>query len=113
MEESGQPQVLSGSTALFHKSDIPDEVDLFMAFADASFIAQILARWAKRFKVKWHVRMNDEDWGSIDPTGLSRPLRDQMEKWSRRARVLSEGKGKWPIDEARRAELLRRHAGRH
>src|SRR5207247_8225709 len=103
----------SGSTPLFHKSGIPDEDDLFMAFADASVIVQALSRWAKRFKVKWHVRMNDEDWGSIDPTGRSRPLLDQMNKWARRARVPAQEKRTWPIDEDRRAELLLRHAGRH
>ena len=112
VESFGQPQVLSGQTPLFHQTGIPDEDDLFMAFADAAFILDRLASWSKRFKIKWHLRMNDEDWGSIDPTGLSRALLDQMEKWSRRARVVSEGRGRWTVPEDRRADLLRRHSGR-
>lgn len=112
VDEIDQPVLLSGSTPLFHPRGIPDEDDLFMAFADAAFILERLAAWSKRFGIKWHLRMNDDDWGSIDATGLSRPLLGQMEKWARRARVLSGGRGKWTIPEERRAELFRRHPAR-
>ena len=113
VEETGQPAVLSGGTALFHAQGIPDEDDLFMAFADAAFILDRLADWAKRFRIKWHLRMNGDDWGAIDPTGRSGPLAGQMEKWARRARVSPAEGGAWIVDEDRRAGLLRRHAGRH
>jgi hypothetical protein len=106
------PSTLAGRTALFHKSGIPDDEDLFMAFADAAFILGQLARWAKRHKIKWHVRMNDEDWGAVDPSGLTPPLLEQMGKWAHRLRIFPSGRDTWFVSENRRAELLSRHAGR-
>jgi len=109
-EESQGPTVLSGGTPLFHRSvKIPDPDDLFMAFADAAFILERLSDWSRRFKVKWHVRMNDEDWGAVDPSSFTKPLLDQMEKWARRVGVPSGGKGRWRVDESRRAELAARY----
>lgn len=110
--EEGRPAVLSGKTALFHTHGIPDEDDVFMAFADAAFIIGRLADWAKRFKIKWRIRMRDEDWGAVDPTGLTKPLREQMGKWSGRARVFESGPASWFIPEDRREALLARHTGR-
>src|SRR5947207_3183867 len=57
VSEEGRPSILSGRTPLFHKQGIPDDEDLFMAFGDAAFILGRLAGWAKRFKIKWHIRM--------------------------------------------------------
>jgi hypothetical protein len=110
--EDGRPAILSGKTTLFHAHGIPDEDDVFMAFADAAFILGKLADWAKRFKIKWRLRMNDEDWGAVDPTGLTKPLREQMGKWSGRARVFESGPATWAIPEDRRSGLLARYAGR-
>ena len=110
--EEGRPAILSGKTALFHAHGIPDDDDVFMAFADVAFIVGRLADWAKRFKIKWRVRMRDEDWGAIDPTGLTKPLREQMGKWSGRARVFECGPAAWFIPEDRREALLARHGGR-
>ncbi len=110
--ERGRPALLSGRTALFHSHGIPDEDDLFMAFADTVFILERLSRWARHHRIKWHVRMNDEDWGAVDPSGLTKPLAGRMEKWARRARVIPSGRGTWSVPEARRSELLARHAGR-
>jgi hypothetical protein len=107
-----RPSTLAGRTALFHKSGIPDDEDLFMAFADAAFILGQLAGWAKRHKIKWHVRMNDEDWGAVDPSGLTPPLLQQMGKWAHRLRIFPSGRDTWFVSEHRRAELLSRHAGR-
>ena len=107
-----RPTVLTGRTALFHKSGIPDDEDLFMAFADAAFILGRLAAWAKKHKIKWHVRMNDEDWGAVDPSGLTKPLLDQMGKWAHRLKIFPNGRDTWFIPEDRRAQLLARHAGR-
>jgi len=106
------PSTLSGRTPLFHKSGIPDDEDLFMAFADAAFILGRLADWAKKHKIKWHVRMNDEDWGAVDPSGLTKPLLKEMGKWARRLKIFPSGRDTWFIPEDRRAELLARHAGR-
>jgi len=106
------PSVLTGRTALFHQSGIPDTDDLFMAFADAAFILNRLAGWAKKHRIKWHVRMNDEDWGAVDPSGFTKPLADQMGKWAHRLKVFPSGRDTWFIPEDRRAELLARHAGR-
>ncbi len=112
-DEAGPPSILSGSTPLFHAPGaIPDEEDLFLAFADAAFIVGRLADWSRRFTIKWHLTMNGDDWGAIDASGLSPALLGQMEKWARRAKVDSAGKGTWSIPEGRRAELLRRHEGR-
>ena len=110
--EEGRPAILSGKMALFHAHGIPDEEDVFMAFADAAFILGRLADWAKRFKIKWRVRMNDEDWGAVDPVGLTPPLREQMRKWAGRARVFENGPASWSIPEERREALLSRYADR-
>lgn len=110
--EEDRPATLAGRTKLFHASGIPDEDDLFMAFTDAAFILGKLAVWAREHKIKWHLRMNDDDWGAVDPGGLTKPLFGQMEKWARRAGVFSSGKDAWFVPEDRRAALLARHAGR-
>jgi hypothetical protein len=110
--EEERPAILSGKTALFHGSDIPDADDVFMAFADAAFILEMLADWAKRFKIKWRIRMREDDWGAVDPIGMTRPLLDQMRKWSGRAGVYQSGKLGWSVPEERRIELLARYAGR-
>jgi hypothetical protein len=113
VDETGQPVDLSGATALFHKKQgIPDEDDLFMAFVDAAFILDRLADWSNRFKIKWNIGMNEDDWGAIDPTGLSRRLLKQVEKWARRARVPSGKSGRWGISAERHEELFRKHKGR-
>src|SRR6188768_690745 len=59
--DEDRPSTLSGRTALFYKGRIPDADDLFMAFADAAFLLERLAGWAKKHKIKWHVRMHDDD----------------------------------------------------
>jgi len=111
-DEPGRPSTLSGATALFiTRKDLPESDDLFMAFSDAVFIAEILAGWAKRFGIKWHLTMNGDDWGAIDATGPSPSFLGQMNKWARRAGVPATGKGVWAISEERRAELGRRHGG--
>jgi hypothetical protein len=110
--DDDKPAILSGKTALFHVSGIPDEDDVFMAFADAAFIVEKLADWAKRYKIKWKVQMRDEDWGAVDPTGLTKPLREQMGKWSHRAKVFETGPASWAIPVERREALLARYAGR-
>jgi hypothetical protein len=106
------PATLSGRTPLFHQSGIPDDDDLFMAFADAAFILERLALWSKRHKIKWHLRMHDEDWGAIDPSGFTKPLREQMKKWAHRLKISPSGRDTWFVSEDRRTELLARHAGR-
>jgi len=110
-EEEG-PAVLSGRTPLFHRSGIPDDEDLFMAFADAAFILEKLAGWSKRHKIKWHLRMHEDDWGAIDPGGLTKPLIEQMGKWAHRLKIFPSGRDRWFVPEDRRGELLGRHAGR-
>jgi hypothetical protein len=106
------PTVLSGRTALFYKSAIPDSDDLFMAFADATFILARLAAWAKKHKIKWHLRMFDDDWGAVDPSGLTKPLLEQMGKWAHRLKIFPNGRDTWFVPDDRRMELLARHAGR-
>lgn len=109
--EEGRPAILRGKTALFHPpGSIPDEDDLFMAFADAAFIVERLAAWSKKHKIKWKLRMHDEDWGAIDPTGLTKPLREQMGKWSGRAKVFENGPASWYVPEDRRQALLAKYA---
>ncbi|HLY09539.1 MAG TPA: hypothetical protein VKW04_09575 [Planctomycetota bacterium] len=110
--EEGRPAIVSGTTALFHAHGIPDGDDVFMAFADAAFIVERLAAWSKRYTIKWRLRMRDEDWGAVDPAGLTKPLRDQMRKWSGRAGVFESGSASWAIPEERRQALLARHADR-
>jgi hypothetical protein len=106
------PAILSGRTPLFYKSGIPDDDDLFMSFADVAFILERLSGWSKRHKIKWHLRMHGEDWGAVDPSGLTKPLIDQMGKWAHRLKIFPSGRGTWFVPEDRRAELLARHAGR-
>jgi hypothetical protein len=110
--DEGRPALLFGRTSLFHTQGIPDEDDLFMAFADAVFILDQLSRWARKHRIKWRVRMHDEDWGAVDPGGLTKPLFGHMEKWARRVQVFSSGRDAWFVPEDRRAALLARHAGR-
>jgi hypothetical protein len=110
--EEERPAILSGKTALFHTQGIPDADDVFMAFADADYILERLGDWAERFKIKWRIRMREDDWGAVDPTGMTRPLFDQMTKWSSRAGVYQGGKPRWSVPEGRRTELLARYAGR-
>lgn len=107
--EVAAPVVLRGRAALFHKHGVPDEDDLFMAFADAVFILERLRDWASRFKVKWHLQMNGDDWGAIDPTGYSRVLMGHMEKWAARAGVPAYTRSTWKVSEERRAELAARY----
>ena len=111
-DDDGRPSVLSGRTKLFHQSSIPDADDLFMAFADAAFILGQLAAWSKKHKIKWHIRMHDDDWGAVDPSGLTKPLIAQMGKWARRIKVFHSGRDTWFVPEERRAELLARHSDR-
>jgi len=110
--EEDRPSILSGRTALFHKGGIPDADDLFMAFADAAFILERLAAWSKKHKIKWHLRMHDEDWGAVDPSGLTKPLIGQMGKWAHRVKVFPSGRDTWFVPEDRRAELFAKHASR-
>jgi hypothetical protein len=110
--DDDKPAILKGKTALFHVSGIPDEDDVFMAFADAAFIIERLADWAKRYKIKWKIAMRGDDWGAIDPTGLTKPLREQMGKWSGRAKVFESGPAAWFIPEDRREALLARYSDR-
>jgi hypothetical protein len=112
VSDEGRPSILSGRTPLFHKAGIPDEDDLFMAFADAAFILGRLGGWAKEHGIKWHVRMNAEDWGAVDPGGLTKLLLEQMGKWARRLKIFHSGRDTWFVPEDRREELLARHAGR-
>ena len=112
VDEIDQPVVLSGSTPLFRARGIPDGDDVFMAFADAAFVLERLSDWSRRFKIKWHIGMNDDDWGSIDPSGFSRPLLGQMNKWARRARAAPAGDGTWSVSGERHEELFRKHKGR-
>ena len=111
--EDDRPAILSGKTALFHgHGKIPDADDVFMAFTDAAFIVQRLGDWAKRYKIKWKLSMRDEDWGALDPSGMTKPLREQMGKWSHRAKVFESGPLEWFIPEDRRQELLEKYSQR-
>ena len=110
--EEDRPSTLTGRTPLFYQSGIPDSDDLFMAFSDSAFILGMLSGWSKKHKIKWHIRMHDEDWGAVDPSGLTKPLLDQMGKWAHRLKIFPNGRDTWFIPEDRRAELLARHAGR-
>lgn len=109
VEEEGRPSVLRGQTPLFHARGIPDGDDLFMAFGDALFILRRLSDWAARFGIKWRITMNGEDWGAVDPGGLTRPLVEQMDKWAGRAGAARSGPRDWAVSEARREELLERY----
>jgi hypothetical protein len=111
-DDDEHPSTLSGRTALFYKTGIPDAEDLFMAFADAAYILGRLAGWSKQHKIKWHIRMHDDDWGAVDPSGFTKPLADQMGKWAHRLKIFPNGRDTWFIPEDRRAELLARHAHR-
>jgi hypothetical protein len=83
-----------------------------MAFADASFIVARLAAWAKRFGIKWHLRMNGDEWGAIDATGLTRPLLNQMVKWARRVGAVELGRGAWEVSGERLEQLVRKYQRR-
>ena len=109
-EQSEAPDELAGRTPLF-RAGVPMEDDLFMAFADMVVIVARLADWAKRFRLKWRLTMNGDDWGSVDSTGPTRPLLGQMKKWSKRAKIAPAGKGKWVIPEERRSEIASLYAG--
>ena len=111
-EDDEHPSTLSGRTGLFYKTGIPDPDDLFMAFSDVTFILGLLGAWAKKHKIKWHIRMHDDDWGAVDPSGMTKPLLDQMGKWAHRLKIFPNGRDTWFIPEDRRTELLVRHAGR-
>ncbi len=108
VEPSGAPVELSGGTPLF-RAGVPMEDDLFMAFSDMIVILERLSDWAGRFRLKWRLTMNGDDWGAVDGTGPTPPLQDQLRKWSKRARVAPAGKG-WLIPEERRREVFARHA---
>jgi hypothetical protein len=108
VEAPKAPDVLKGGTPLF-RPGVPLEDDLFMSFGDMAAIVELLAGWAERFGVKWRLRMDDEDWGTIDPTGPSQVLLDQLKKWSRRAKVPEAGKAKWMIPDTRRRDIASRH----
>ena len=112
VEGTERPQVLRGRTPLFRPGGVPDEDDLFMAFGDALFIVQHLADWAGRFKVKWRIWMNDEDWGAVDPGGLTRPLVEQMDKWAGRVGAARSGTRDWRVSDDRRAALWERYGAR-
>ena len=107
-EQASSPAVLRGLTPLF-RSNVPLEDDLFMAFGDMVAIVDLLIDWAGRFGIKWRLFMNDEDWGAIDPTGVSQVLLDQMTKWSKRAKVPVAGRAKWMIPDTRRRDIGDRH----
>ena len=110
--EIDRPMVLSGSTKLFHGPGIPDADDVFMAWTDALFILERLSDWSKRFKIKWRIGMNDDDWGSIDPSGFSGPLLGQMKKWARRVGAREIEKGTWVVPGERLDELTKKYKGR-
>jgi hypothetical protein len=111
-EEAEFPQVLVGRAPLFHPSGIPEEDDLLMALSDAAFVLARLEDWASRFGVKWQVQMHDERWGSIDPTGCSKELLDQMNKWARRCGVPARPRGGWAVPASRENEVRARYPGR-
>ena len=106
--EIERPTELRGETALFGRAGASDDEDLFMAFADAVFILEHLGQWWSRFKIKRHLRMNGDDWGAIDPSGRTGALVSQMDKWAGRAKVAWSSRGKWVVDEDRRADILSR-----
>lgn len=107
-DEPGGPVELAGRTPLF-RAGVPVQDDLFMAFADMAVIVGRLADWAKRFRLKWRLTMNGDDWGAIDSTGPTPPLLGQLKKWSKRAKVAPAGKGEWVVPEVRKAEILARY----
>jgi hypothetical protein len=102
------PEILKGGTPLF-RPGVPLEDDLFMAFGDMTAIVDLLSGWAKAHGVKWHLFMDADDWGTIDPTGPSQVLLDQLKKWSKRAKVPEAGKAKWMIPDTRRRDISGRH----
>lgn len=102
------PEVLKGGVSLF-RSGVPLEDDLFMSFGDMAAVVELLAGWSKAHGVKWHLFMDDRDWGTIDPTGPSQVLLDQLKKWSKRAKVPEAGKAKWLIPDTRRIDISARH----
>ena len=91
-----RPVELHGETPLFGRQGASDEDDLYMAFSDALFILERLGAWARRFKIKWRLKMNGDDWGAIDPGGRAGPLVTHMDKWAGRAKVAWSGKRNHP-----------------
>ena len=102
------PEFLKGGISLF-RPGVPLEDDLFMAFGDMAAVVDLLSGWAKDHGVKWHLFMDADDWGTIDPTGPSQVLLDQLKKWSKRAKVPEAGKGKWLIPDTRRRDISMKH----
>jgi hypothetical protein len=102
------PEVLRGRASFF-RSGVPLEDDLFMAFGDMAALVDLLRGWASRFGVKWHLFNDDDDWGTIDPTGPSQVLLGQLAKWSRRAKVPEAGKAQWLIPDTRRRDIAAKH----
>lgn len=106
--EPAGPEFMKGGMALF-RPGVPLEDDLFMAFGDMTALVELLGGWSKAHGVKWHLFMEKDDWGTIDPTGPSQLLLDQLKKWSKRAKVPEAGRGKWMIPDTRRREISDRH----
>ncbi len=106
--EPAAPEVLKGGISLF-RPGVPLEDDLFMAFGDMAAVVELLSAWSKAQGVKWHLFNDDQDWGTIDPTGPSQVLLDQLKKWSKRAKVPEAGKAKWLIPDTRRIDISARH----
>ncbi|HEX7901595.1 MAG TPA: hypothetical protein VF950_27800 [Planctomycetota bacterium] len=102
------PEYLKGGISLF-RPGVPLEDDLFMAFGDMAAVVELLSGWAKAHGVKWHLFMNADDWGTIDPTGPSQVLLGQLKKWSKRAKVPDAGKGQWLIPDTRRRDISMKH----
>ena len=106
--EPAAPEVLKGGISLF-RPGVPLEDDLFMSFGDMAAVVELLSGWSKAHGVKWHLFMDEDDWGTIDPTGPSHLLLEQLKKWSKRAKVPEAGKAKWLIPDTRRRDISSRH----
>lgn len=106
--EPAFPEALKGCISLF-RPGVPLEDDLFMGFGDMVAVVELLAGWAGTHGVKWHLFMDADDWGTIDPTGPSQVLLNQLKKWSKRAKVPEAGKAKWLIPDTRRLDISDRH----
>jgi hypothetical protein len=106
--EPKAPEALKGGISLF-RPGVPLEDDLFMSFGDMVAVVDLLSAWAKAQGVKWHLFMDQDDWGTIDPTGPSQVLLEQMKKWSKRAKVPEAGKAKWMIPDTRRRDISIKH----
>ena len=106
--EPAGPEFMKGGISLF-RPGVPLEDDLFMSFGDMAALVELLAGWSKARGVKWHLFMDEDDWGTIDATGPSQVLLDQLKKWAKRAKVPEAGKAKWLIPDTRRQEIAARH----